>query len=92
MPPYRPPSLSRSTSDDETDMRPSHESKLPAAAIEQNSDQDGTGADVIALTHTKRTVFPDMMTREVGAVCAGASPVIIDVRAPCAVDACGVVR
>ncbi|KAJ6542480.1 hypothetical protein DFH09DRAFT_1322334 [Mycena vulgaris] len=59
MPPYRPPSLSPSTSDDDTDVpEPSHDSKFPAAAAEQDSDEGSTGPDApeaVSLTHAKRT-------------------------------------
>ncbi|KAJ6605498.1 hypothetical protein DFH09DRAFT_1300236 [Mycena vulgaris] len=58
MPPYRPPPLSPSPSDDDADVPDQGMNRSsPAAAIEQNSDEEGTGPDApeaVALTHVTR--------------------------------------
>ncbi|KAJ6542494.1 hypothetical protein DFH09DRAFT_1322349 [Mycena vulgaris] len=72
MPPYRPPSLSPSTSDYDTDVSDQGMNRSsPAAAVEQDSDEEGTGADApeaVALTDAKRAVCPDTTGAQVAAV------------------------
>ncbi|KAJ6549382.1 hypothetical protein DFH09DRAFT_1502262 [Mycena vulgaris] len=66
MPPCRPPSLSLSTSDDDNTAGLSHDSKLPAATDEQDSDEEGTGPDspeAVSLTHAKRTADTQQAAR-----------------------------
>ncbi|KAJ6487563.1 hypothetical protein DFH09DRAFT_1339376 [Mycena vulgaris] len=83
---WRPPPLSSSPSDDDTDVPDQGMNRSsPAAAIEQNSDEEGTGADApkaVALTYAKRALRVDATARAQAASSPKES--VFRGRAPCA--------